>query len=140
MKVKHQVWANEYFDLAVLLDTDSPSPPVSTFSLDLQGPHPTIKTAPPEASVKISGILQWIEAFHIYIAIYTQRQPNSCAALLKHSQVVRELHGLGGDWLYYDQQFRLMRHHSPIPWDQVCSTLWSKALISQAATQLPPSI
>lgn len=128
LKVKQQIWADDYFDLALLLNKNAASPPEASFSLDLEGPTPTFKSAIPKASVKITSILQWIEAFEIFMAIYTQRLPLSCAALVKHSQNVRELYSLGGDWQYYDQQFRLMRRSTPIPWEQGCPTLWSKAL------------
>jgi hypothetical protein len=137
MKVKQQVWSGDYFDLALLLNKNAASPPEASFSLDLDGPTPTFKSALPKASVKITDIMQWIEAFETFIAIEIQRSPASCAGLLKHSQNVRELYTLGGDWMFYDQQFRLMRRNNPIPWDLGCPTLWSKALARRAIIRHP---
>ena len=33
-----------------------------------------------------------------------------------------------GDWKHYDEQFRLIGQWKPVPWDEVNTTLWSKAL------------
>jgi len=128
-KVKQQIWANEYIDLSVLLNKTSIATPEYKYALDLKGSTPTISAVPQKAQLKVSTILQWVEAFEIFIAVYIQRFPAATATLLKHSQVVRELSSLGGDWKHYDEQFRLIRQCKPVPWDEVNTTLWSKALI-----------
>ena len=96
VKVKHQIWSNEYFDLSMLLNKSAITPLEYTYSLDLKGSTPTISAALPRAQTRISTILQWVDAFEIFIAVYTQRCPMATASLLKHSQVVREISGLGG--------------------------------------------
>ena len=137
VKVKQQIWSNDYFDLSLLLNKSSLAPPDFTYALDLRGIMPTLSAAPPRAQTKISSILQWIDAFEIFVAVYTQRDPTATASLLKHSQVVRALSSLGGDWMHYDEQFRLIRQCKPIPWDEVNTTLWSKALIRRSLKQFP---
>jgi len=128
-KVKARVWANEFVDFSLLLSV-SPSPDryslsVNTSSLS-SGAHLTLE--PCKTSKKVTTINQWISAFHTFVAIYVVRFPNEAPKLMKYCEIVRDIAAKSGDWLFYDEQFRLLRQTAPnkYPWDAVHWELWLK--------------
>ena len=128
-KVKAKVWANEYVDFGLLLSV-SPSPDrysvsVNTSSLS-SGAQLTLE--PCKQTKKVASINQWISAFNTFVAIYVVRFPNEAPKLLKYCEIVRDIAAKFGDWLFYDEQFRLLRQTAPnkYPWDAVHWELWLK--------------
>ncbi|CAH3177629.1 unnamed protein product, partial [Porites lobata] len=48
---------------------------------------------------------------------------------MKYCEVVRDLAAKGGDWHWYDEQFRYVRQSAPeqYPWDRIHWELWLRA-------------
>ena len=71
-----------------------------------------------------------MSAFNSFIAVYTEKQPSAAADLLKYVEVVQDIASKGGNWRYYDEQFRYLRQSSPTdaPWGQVHWELWFNSL------------
>jgi hypothetical protein len=122
MKVKQQVWDNDFIDLALLLNKSSMSAPSSSYSLSVKDGVPLLSESKGKMGPKITSVLEWVEAFEIYIAVFVQKKPQDACRLLKHSQIVRELAKLGGDWKFYDEQFRLLGQCGAIPWGKFIPT------------------
>ena len=62
---------------------------------------------------KITNINQWISAFNTFVAIYVVRFPLEAPKLMKYCEIVRDIAAKFGDWVFYDEQFRLLRQNAP---------------------------
>ena len=122
-KVKAKIWSNEYLDFGTLL---SFSPNNQKYSLSLASsdgettrPHLTLEPSQPVK--KIQTINQWLSAFNIFVAIYSEKLPTDTPKLMKYCEIVRDIAAKPGDWLYYDEQFRFIRQSAPAqyPWDAI---------------------
>ena len=123
-KVKAKIWSNEYLDFGTLL---SFSPNNQKYSLSLASsdgettrPHLTLEPSQPVK--KIQTINQWLSAFNIFVAIYSEKLPTDTPKLIKYCEIiVRDIAAKPGDWLYYDEQFRFIRQMAPAqyPWDAI---------------------
>ena len=131
-KVKAKIWSNEYLDFGTLL---SFSPNNQRYSLSLASsdgettrPHLTLEPSQPVK--KIQTINQWLSAFNIFVAIYSEKLPTDTPKLMKYCEIVRDIAAKPGDWLYYDEQFRFIRQSAPAqyPWDAIHWELWLKAV------------
>ena len=131
-KVKAKIHSNEYHDFRTLL---SFSPNNQKYSLSLASsdgettrPHLTLEPSQPVK--KIQTINQWLSAFNIFVAIYSEKLPTDTPKLMKYCEIVRDIAAKLGDWLYYDQQFRFIRQSAPpqYPWDAIHWELWLKAV------------
>lgn len=76
---------------------------------------------------------KWLEAFHIFVAIYTGTFPQAAPSLMKLATIVQRFSKQAGDEaaLFYDQQFRMWREDNPdpLPWGQLSIELQSEALV-----------
>ena len=63
------------------------------------------------------------------MGVFTQKYPLEAPALMKYSEIVRELAARGYNWHYYDENFRYLRQKEPIsfPWGSIHWELWIKA-------------
>ena len=115
-KVRNQIWSNQYVDLSILIDPKSEVPD----SLKWDGD--SLCLAPHKSIRKLNGLGQWCDAFHIYICVYTRKYPNMIANLLTYMHNIKMLCNKGGDYMYYDEEYRTMRQRNPsnnweINWD-----------------------
>ena len=126
-KIKGKVWANEYVDFGVLLSV-TPGPDRYSISINnstsSSGAQLTLE--PWKPTKKITHINQWISAFNTFVAIYVVKFPHEAPKLMKYCEIVRDIAAKLGDWLFYDEQFRLLRQNAPTkyPWDAVHWELW----------------
>ena len=136
-KLKAKIWANEYVDFGALLD---PSPTPEKYSISFTTPQdsatsqPKLTLEPTTPPKKISSIDQWVSAFHTFVAVYCAKNPKEIANLMKYCETVRDIATRGGDWSYYDEQFRFLRQSDPnlYPWDNVHWELWHRAVTFRA--------
>ena len=68
-------------------------------------------------------------AFQVFVGVYTAKSPMDAPALMKYSEVVRDLAARGANWRFYDSQFRLLRQSNPteFPWGSTHWELWIRA-------------
>ncbi|ELT91325.1 hypothetical protein CAPTEDRAFT_211400 [Capitella teleta] len=74
---------------------------------------------------------EYMEAFHILIAVRVERFPGDAGGMLKHIATVQGLHKLFGAeaWPFYDRHFRLSKEHSfGISWDTADAELYMQAV------------
>ena len=132
-KIKAKIWSNEYINFGSLL-SDSPQQE-GKYSLSMtpsvagSSSQPQLTLEPCHVSKKIANISQWVSAFNIFVSVYAERFNNYTPQLMKYCEVVRDLAAKGGDWHWYDEQFRYVRQSAPeqYPWDRIHWELWLRA-------------
>jgi len=133
-KLRAKIWANEFIEFAALLSSypnqnrysDCLTPSSSSSS------QPRLTLEPCQPPQKIHTFLQWLSAFNIFVAIFSEKFPNETPRLMKYCEIVRDISSKPGDWYFYDEQSRYIRQSAPdkYPWDTVHWELWIKAVIN----------
>ena len=134
-KTKAKIWAQEYIDLGSLL---SIAPSNNSYSLSLKSTNdnssatPKLCLEPNDKPRRILHINQWLTAFNIFVSVYTERFNQAAPELMKYCETIRDISAKGGDWRYYDEQFRFLRQSDPnlFPWDHIHWELWFQTMIS----------
>ena len=133
-KLRAKIWANEFIDFGALLTS---SPNKNRFSVCLtpssnSSNQPRLTLEPCQPPQKIHTFLQWLSAFNVFVAIFSEKFPNETPRLMKYSEIVRDISSKPGDWYFYDEQFRYIRQSAPdkYPWDTVHWELWIKAVFN----------
>ena len=125
-KIKGKIWANQFIDLNVLLPNSRQE------KIELVDNGDGVLTCKKSHSGKIRTIDRWLEAFHIFVAIYVSSFPNDTPDLMRHATIVQRLSKQAGDEaaLFYDENFRLWRQDNPngLPWGSISSELQNEAL------------
>jgi hypothetical protein len=88
-----------------------------------------LKVVPSSKTRKIKTIDHWCSAFNTFIAIYCKAHPSSIQDLMQYVETVRGLATEGGDWSYYDQNFRFAKEKyvHAYPWSVINWELRMKA-------------
>jgi len=120
--IKQQIWSNQYVDLNKLVNHRPTNDSVNYQWISMDGQAPQL--APAKSTKSINTLGQWCDAFLVYLTIYTKKYPSDISKLTSYMASVKLLHSRGGDFLYYDQEFRYLRQIHNIPWDRVHSGLW----------------
>ena len=120
-KIKNQIWANQYVNLSVLLD---PKADISDGYKLITGEGDQLCVTQNKVIKRLNGLSQWCDAFLIYMTVYSRKYPASVPSLTTYMHNIKMLHHKGGDFLYYDEEFRFMRQRNPnIGW-YIDSNLW----------------
>jgi len=110
-KVKAKIWANEAIDFGSLLGFKKGR---KKFEINEELDGACSMTAAKQPFT-IRTVNQWMQAFHIFVAIYTEKHPQDAPKLMKYADIVQRLGRQAGDEaaLYYDTNFREWRETSP---------------------------
>ena len=126
-KVKHDIWANKFIGLALLLQ---PHQEESTHYDMVFIPEKGFKMD--NKTKKIISIIEWEKAFDIFIAIVTQRDQSAgvVSDLLTYKHEIKSLASDGYHWALYDQQYRLQSASSdqPARWSALNQQLHNKVM------------
>ena len=79
---------------------------------------------------KIHTMDQWFEAFHIYVAIYTNVHTYQTSALMKYANIVQGIARRSGvvAAMFYDENFRKWHQHRPsLQWGVMNNELFLQA-------------
>ena len=129
-KIKAKIWAHEFIDFNVLLSSGAGD---TRYQLSVSSQNgsalPALSLEPSQKPKAIANIGTWTSAFQIFVGVYTVKYPMEAPALMKYSEVVRDLALRGADWRFYDTQFRLLRQANPteFPWGSTHWELWIRA-------------
>lgn len=90
---------------------------------------PTLSLEPTTKTKHIPNVEVWTTAFQVFVGVYASKYPGEAPALMKYAEVVRDLAARGGNWRYYDTQFRFLRSTkaSEMPWGATHWELWIRA-------------
>ena len=115
-KVQSKIWADQFVDLRILLkDNDDEE---YTFTLNKQlGKSSVSVMSPTQRSKPLEEIQEWTAAMLTFGAIYTERHPHTAPKLFKYIKTVRDMEARGGNWTYYDTQFRKLKAQRNWSWD-----------------------
>ena len=79
----------------------------------------------------LHDIADWSTAFSIFATVYAKKFPHDLCHLLKHDKNVRQIARDGGNWAYYDNEFRKLRQAIMVPWGMFHTELAHRALHSE---------
>lgn len=130
---KIKIWTNQFVDFYELL---YPSKANTLSALGFkQSDDGTSLYLKADKSKGLHTISEWNSAFSIFMAVYLQKYPLDAQKLLKHAENVRQIAREGGNWSYYDQEFRRARQTYCISWDVFNAELAHAAHHSQKKQQ-----
>jgi hypothetical protein len=115
-KIKCKIWADEYIELRSLAkDADDEE---ITFTVSKHQGQSALSVTPPSQRVKpVDNIQDWTNAMMTLGAIYTERHPKTAPQMFKYIRNIRDMHARGGNWQYYDTQFRKLKGKRNWNWD-----------------------
>ncbi|XP_070552503.1 uncharacterized protein [Ptychodera flava] len=116
-KVRQKIWSGGFIEFSALLSKTKQE----QYTLCVQNPGdsdtPSFQLVPTEKHIPINSIDKWISAFQVFAAVYTSKFPHEAPALMKYLEVICNLAASGGNWRFYNVNFRLMKQSTPLPWD-----------------------
>lgn len=128
-KQRAKIWSDQYVDYKHLL----PGNHAQQYSVKVgpdNGGSQSLRLYTQQDTRPISNIDTWCTAHNIYTYIYLQKHPNAAPALIKYSEIVRDLAKRFGSqaFSYYDENFRSLRQANPnLRFDTPHHELWIKA-------------
>ena len=121
LKLKTKIWEKQYIHFGSLVVT-----PVQNgrYQLTLQhldeGSAPSLTLEPLAKQKKISTFDSWLQAFHVFVAVYSSKNPQAAPGLMKYGSIIQDLATKGHNWRYYDENVRLRQSPSTaLPWGNV---------------------
>ena len=132
-KIKEKIWDKKYVEMAQLYQIQTRGEVKHDFSVYIsnQGPSTLVKVQPKQTQGQELSINQWLTAFNCYMDIYVQKFPDETSGLLAYMNLVRDLDRLCGtqSFNYYDRSFRAHRQSQALPWGQMQTEIWNKAIL-----------
>ena len=129
-KLRAKIWNNEYFEFSALLSNPffEDRYQVTITNSDKEK-IPSLCLEPVSKAKKHLSIESWLSCFHVFVGVYTSRCPHEAPALMKYGEVVQDLAARGGNWKFYDENFRFLRQTQPasFPWGVIHWELWMRA-------------
>ena len=120
------IWAEQYIDFACLLPNnqceDDNNILLETLNVTITGRKNVNKK-------ELLSILQWTNAFDIFMSIYLSKFPDLILALIKYGFNIRSMSKQFGfpAVKIYDENFRRVRKLMNLNWDQINDELWRMA-------------
>ena len=141
-KTKTKIWNQEFIDFGSLLVNPTLD---GRYQLTIQnsgeGIGPALSLEPVNKAKKITCIDTWLQAFHVFVGIYTSRYPHEAPGLMKYGATVQDLAIRGHNWRFYDDNFRYLRQTqaSSLPWDSIHWELWLRSQNNPRTQRTPPA-
>ena len=140
-KIKAKIWANEFVEFGLLIN---PRVGETRYQLSINqndNSVPTLSLEPSSRIKPITTIDLWTSAFQVFVGVYTSKFPQEAPSLMKYGEVVRDLAARGGNWRFYDTQFRSLRQSNVpgMPWGTTHWELWIRAQNMKLNTQARPN-
>ena len=132
-KIRGKIIQNEFVDFGSLLVHPAFE---DKFHITLQpsqeGSSPSLALEPVNKAKRISSIDVWLQAFHVYVGIFTAQYPHEAPGLMKYGATIQDLAARGHHWRYYDENFRFLRQSqaTSLPWGTIHWELWLKSQIN----------
>ena len=122
-KTRTQIWSDSYIDLAALL------PNFQDEKDDILYENSSLKISNKVKSKQLLSILQWSNAFDIFMSIYILKHANSALSLIKYAYNMRTMSKQFGFQAVksYDEQFRKVRKLMNLDWGLINDELWRMA-------------
>ena len=129
LKLKTKIWNDEFIDFGLLLANQFAE---GKYQLTLQpgdGSSPSLALEPMTKPKKIVSIDSWVQAFHVFVGVFTSRFPNDGPGLMKYGSTIQDLAARGHNWRFYDENFRFLRQSpsTSLPWGTIHWELWLRS-------------
>ena len=132
-KIRGKIIQNEFVDFGSLLVHPAFE---DKFRITLQpsqeGSSPSLALEPVNKAKRITSIDVWLQAFHVYVGIFTAQYPHEAPGLMKYGATIQDQAARGHNWRYYDENFRFLRQSqaTSLPWGTIHWELWLKSQIN----------
>ena len=125
-KIAAKIAAGEYIDFSSLIQ--DPAKKKYALAMTDASIGTEVVLAPAKQRL-VNTIERWLDAFEIFASHESKFRPACAPALFKYQNTVRDLAMRGGNWKYFDENFRWMKAHNPSQsWDALPHELWLKAM------------
>ena len=114
--VKNKIWADEYINLASLLDINRQDDISVTLKKSAGQPIISLSNS---SKKEIVNIDQWTRAFLIFSAVYAEKKPIEAGSLFKYIALIRDMAFQRKHWQFYDLQFRRLRTSNQSSWGDI---------------------
>ena len=113
-KLKGKIWNEEFVAFGSLLSLSNTEHEKFQISfMNSEASLPASFCLEPASRLKnIQSIEVWLQAFHIFVGIYTQKFPHEAPALMKYGHTIQDLASRGQNWRFYDDNFRFLLNRS----------------------------
>ena len=123
--VKAKIWRDEYVEFAHLLPSTTYQQQSYTLSLD-PGSRSNFGIKVQKPKPNNLSFDQWMDAFIIYMGIYTAKH-NVAPAMCTYLRDVKSLAVRGANFRHYDEQFRVYRQTTHCSWAELHYGIWFQA-------------
>ena len=138
-KIKTKIWQEEFIDFGSLLVQPHLDEKFQiTIHNSKEGSSPSLALEPLNKAKRITSIDTWIQAFHVFVGVYTGRYPQEAPGLMKYGATIQDLAARGHNWRFYDDNFRFLRQSqaTALPWGNIHWELWLRS--QNSPTRSPP--
>lgn len=129
-KLRRSIHEGQYVKFASLLPPDNESTDNRYRSLEKEGQLIFVKH---NEKHSIPNMPKWMEAFHIFVAVYSEKFPQEIGSLMTYAQTIQKIANTCGDQaaLSYDEKFRKWREKdsAACPWHQKNVELYQEAVV-----------
>ena len=109
-KIRSKIIQTEFVDFGFLLVHPAFE---DKFRITLQpsqeGSSPSLALEPVNKAKRITSIDVWLQAFHVYVGIFTAQYPYEAPGLMKYGATIQDLAARGDNWRYYDENCASLR-------------------------------
>ena len=141
LKLKTKIWNNEFIDFGLLLANQFAEGKYQLTINPGDGSSPSLALEPITKPKKIVSIDSWVQAFHVFVGVFTSRFPSDAPGLMKYGSTIQDLAARGHNWRFYDENFRFLRQTpaTSLPWGTIHWELWlrSQSPVSVKKAQTP---
>lgn len=118
LKLKTKIWNNEFIDFCLLLANQFAKGKYQLTINPGDGSSPSLALEPITKPTKIVSIDSWVQAFHVFLGVFTSRFPHNGPGLLKYGSTIQDLAARGHNLHFYDENFRFLRQTpaTSLPW------------------------
>ena len=106
LKLKTKIWNNEFIDFGLLLANQFAEGKYQLTINPGDGSSPSLALEPITKPKKIVLIDSWVQAFHVFVGVFTSRFPSDAPGLMKYGSTIQDLAARGHNWHFYDENFR----------------------------------
>ncbi|CAC5398504.1 unnamed protein product [Mytilus coruscus] len=111
-KIKQQIWAGKYIDFHSLFENDE-----TKYRLQLvQGADNPELSITEERNKKTLTLNQWLSAWNKFTAIICTKNPELGSVIPHHMEIILEMSREGGNWQFYDIEFRKLLERGEAQW------------------------
>ncbi|CAC5404404.1 unnamed protein product [Mytilus coruscus] len=111
-EIKQQIWAGRYIDFHSLFDNDE-----TKYRLQLvQGADNPELSITEERNKRTLTLNQWLSAWNKFMAIICTKNPELGSVIPHHMEIILEMSREGGNYQYYDIEFRKLLERGEAQW------------------------